>query len=86
MACRSGCPTQDHDSWGECARESVRFGFWYSQGVQRENDWNSELAEYRAARKQGISPASTQRKDIRAAVALSEAADRPFDAGTGTFK
>lgn len=85
MPCRSGCPTQDHRSWGECARESVRFGLWHSPAVQRENDWNGELAEYRDARAQGIQPATTKRADIRAAVAVSQAADRPFDAGTGGF-
>lgn len=85
MSCRSGCPTQDHKSWGECARQSVRFGMWWSQGVKAENSWNSELAEYRAARAQGIQPATTKRADIRAAVDVSRRADRPFDAGTGGF-
>ncbi len=79
MACRSGCPTQDHASWGECAR-SVHIGLWFSAEVQRENAWNNELAEYRSARRNGIQPASTQTKDIRKAVAASNALDRPVDA------
>lgn len=84
MACRSGCPTQDHATYGECCR-SVRFGLWYSEGVQKENAWNAELAEYRAARKDGIQPATTKTKDIRAAVEVSRMADKPFDASTGGF-
>lgn len=84
MACRSGCPTQDHASYAECCR-NVNFGLWYSQGVQRENDWNSELKEYRDARAQGIQPATTKRADIRAATELSQLADKPFNAETGGF-
>lgn len=79
MTCRSGCPTQDHSSWGECAR-SVRIGLWFSDEVKRENAWNAELSEYRAARSQGIQPASTKTRDIRRAVAASNALDRPVDA------
>lgn len=84
MPCRSGCPTQDHSSYGECCR-TVRLGYWYTTGVQRENDWYGELAEYRSAVSQGIQPASTKRKDIRAAVELSRTADAPFNAETGGF-
>lgn len=84
MACRSGCTTQDHVSYADCCR-SIRFGLWYSDGVQKENDWNGELAEYRDAVAQGIQPASTRRKDIRAAVELSRVADKPFNAEHGGF-
>ena len=85
MACRTGCPTGDHKSWGECARESVNFAPWYSQDSQKGKAWHGELADYRAAKKQGIQPASTRSRDIKAAVDLSRAADRPFNAGTGSF-
>lgn len=63
----------------------MNFGLWYSQGVQKENAWNAELKEYRDARSQGIQPATTKTRDIRAAVALSNAVDKPFDATTGGF-
>lgn len=85
MACRSGCPTQDHRSWGECARASVQFAPWYSSDSRKGRDWDGELAEYRQAVGQGIQPASTKRKDIRSAVSLSRAADAPFNAATGGF-
>lgn len=85
MPCRSGCQTRDHGSWGECARESVRFARQWSAEVKKGNAWDAELAEYRSARSQGIQPASTQTRDIRAAVRLSEVADAPFNAEIGGF-
>lgn len=85
MACRSGCPTQDHSSYGECCRAGVNFAPWYSEDSRKGKAWHGELAEYRAATKQGIQPASTKTRDIRAAVKLSQMADRPFNAGTGGF-
>ena len=85
MACRTGCPTQDHASWGECARAQVHFAPWFSADSRAGRANDSELAEYRGAVSQGIQPASTKTRDIRAAVELSNAADRPFDAGTGGF-
>ena len=85
MPCRSGCPTQDHKSWGECACASVHFSPWYTSDAKKGKAWNGELAEYRQAVSQGIQPASTKTKDIRAAVALSNAADKPFNAATGGF-
>ena len=80
MGCRSGCPTQDHESWGACARESVRFTPFWSENSKLNHDWHGELDEYKAAREQGIQPASTKRKDIREAVAISQATDTAFDA------
>ncbi len=83
--CRTGCPTKDHRSFGECARQSVQFAPWYSADSRKGKDWHGELKEYRDARAQGIQPATTRRADIRAAVKVSQAADKPFNAGTGGF-
>ncbi len=80
MGCRTGCPTQDHASWGECARAQVRFAPFWSESSKLNKDWHGELDEYKAAREQGIQPASTKRKDIREAVAVSHATDTAFDA------
>ncbi len=80
MGCRTGCPTQDHESWGECARAQVRFAPFWSESSKMNHDWHGELDEYKAAREQGIQPASTKRKDIREAVAVSRATDTAFDA------
>lgn len=70
--CRSGCPTQDHANWGECAR-SANLSFGNEANVRQGNAAEKELNAYRDARKQGIQPASTKMKDIQSAVRASEA-------------
>lgn len=74
--CSSGCPTQDHESWGECIR-SKGFRVAYCQSANghdktRQDKWDAELLEYRAAVAQGIEPDSTATRDTRKAVAWSE--------------
>ena len=88
MACRSGCPTQDHASWGECARAAnLRVAFCGVGGgdATKQKKWDAELQSYRDARAAGIQPATTRSKDIKAAVALSDKAGRAFDATTRSF-
>ena len=73
--CRSGCPTQDHSSWGECLRASnLRIAYCGINGgdATKQKKWDAELQEYRDARAQGIEPASTRTKDIREAVKQSD--------------
>ena len=76
--CSSSCPTQDHASWGECVRsKGLRVGWAAShKGIDRtkEKRWEQGLQEYRDARAAGIQPASTNVRDVRAAVSASEAA------------
>ena len=69
--CRSGCKTQDHANWGECAR-AANFSITdpLAQAVSKQA--NSELSAYREARKQGIQPRSTKMHDIKAAVMASD--------------
>lgn len=70
--CRTGCPTQDHGSWGECLQASnLNFGNPQVASVFKKNE--AELNAYRDARKVGIQPASTKMKDIQKAVRLSDA-------------
>lgn len=85
MACTSGCPTQDHRSYGACLRskgiattglESTGPGFT----KEREKQWDAELNLYADARKQGIQPAGTDMKSIRAALDKSDAMQAPYDA------
>ncbi len=70
--CRTGCPTQDHTSWGECVRAShLQFG----DGTQRKRSraWDGELAMYKKAREvDRISPETTRKKDIEAAYRLAD--------------
>lgn len=69
--CRTGCPTQDHRTWGECFRAA---GVEWGNPGQRSDSkaWDSELAEYASARRQGLNPPTTQRKDIRETVKLAD--------------
>lgn len=75
MACRSGCPTQDHKSWGECARAaSLKVAYCGIGGgdATKQKKWDRELDSYKAARAQGIQPRSTKSRDIETAVKVSD--------------
>ena len=84
MACRSGCPTQDHDSWGECARAAnMRVAYSGVGGLDysAQKKWDKELDLYKSARAQGVQPASTRTKDIRKALEISDRTGTAFNAG-----
>lgn len=84
MACRSGCKTQDHASWAECARDAgIRVAYANSAkglDLTAQKRWDRELDEYGAARAQGIQPRSTKTRDIRAAVDHSNMTGSAFNA------
>ena len=69
--CRSGCKTQDHANWGECAR-AANFSITDPMANAVSKQANSELDAYRNARKLGIQPRSTKMHDIKAAVMASD--------------
>lgn len=69
--CRSGCKTQDHENWGECAR-AANFSITDPLANAASKLANKELNAYREARKNGIQPASTRIKDINKAVRLAD--------------
>ena len=69
--CRSGCKTQDHANWGECAR-AANLSISNEVASLSIKKTDRELSAYRDARKLGIQPASTQMKDIQKAVRVSE--------------
>lgn len=77
--CRSGCPTQDHESWGDCARAS-NIGISSEPIANYIKNTDKELSAYRDARKQGIQPASTKMKDIQKAVRASDLIGRAAQA------
>lgn len=89
MACRTGCITKDHASYGECLRAaSLRVGWGKSHlGIDRtrERGKQAELDLYKTARSAGIQPASTKTPDIRKAIEISEKAGAAFDATNNTF-
>jgi hypothetical protein len=64
MSCRSGCPTQDHTNWGECARQSgLQVGDLTGVGVARTT--NKRLELYASAKRQGIQPPTTQLRHVQ---------------------
>lgn len=88
-SCRTGCPTQDHANWGECLKQSglqVNTGDANSSRLMSQKKWDAELNAYKSAIDQGIEPASTNMKDIRGAVELSNLAGKAFDSTDNSFK
>lgn len=62
--CRSGCRTQDHASWGECARSSgLQIGD-LGRGVAATTD--RRLNAYADARRVGLQPAGTKLEQSQA--------------------
>jgi hypothetical protein len=79
--CRTGCPTKDHSSWGECARAAnLKVAYCGIGGgdATEQKQWDSELGLYRAARAQGVQPDGTKRRQIEAALKASEAAGAAY--------
>lgn len=84
MACSSGCPTQNHASFGECLRSknlktAVSIpGKGYDRAVQSQ--WDKRINSYKQARAEGIQPQSTRSADIKRAVAVSDATGSAYQA------
>lgn len=79
--CRTGCPTQDHASWGECARmANLRVAYCGVGGgdATAQKQWDQDLSLYRQARSQGIQPEGTTRNKVLAAIKASDAAGAAF--------
>jgi hypothetical protein len=79
--CRTGCPTQDHKSWGECARAAnLRVAYCGIGGgdATEQKRWDAELDLYRAARRQGIQPDGTKQHQVVKALKASEAAGAAY--------
>lgn len=73
--CRTGCPTQDHASWGDCARAAnLRVAYCGIGGgdATEQKRHDQELSLYRTARKQGVQPDGTRTHQIMAALKASE--------------
>lgn len=90
--CKSSCKTQDHATESDCWRENMPMftGYQSSKGPAYDRTWvksdEKELQSYYDAVKQGIEPRSTRKKDIDAAVALSNENGKAFDGLNLTFK
>lgn len=69
--CRSGCPTQNHESWGECARAAgLQIGD--IRGRNTNIAWDRELDAYEGAVRQGIEPRTTRLHDTKAAIEFAD--------------
>lgn len=77
--CTSSCLTQDHASWGECAR-SKNLAVLDPAGKIHRSKWDSDLAAYESARKDGIQPAGTSRRLVDAAVKASDQMGEAYQA------
>jgi len=84
MACRTGCLTQDHATWGDCLRASnIQMSTGDANGELVNNGWtnkkwNNELKAYRDARAQGIQPDGTSTAQIQKAVDVSNKTGHAF--------
>ena len=84
MACTSGCKTRDHASYSECLKDKApRVAYCNSAGgmdFTAQRQWDRDLDAYKDARRQGIQPATTKRKDVDAAVHMSNKTGAPYQA------
>ena len=89
--CTSSCKTKDHQTYAECLRQNTpmfvgvsptRTG-WDQDKVKKDE---KEIQSYWDATRQGIEPRSTRKKDIDAAVKLSNDAGKAFDGISLTYK
>lgn len=81
MACRTGCKTKNHASWGECARAAdLKVSAIAPHNQEGYDRTKKELAAYRAARRDGIQPEGTTMDKIQAARRATENMKRPYDA------
>lgn len=89
--CTSSCKTKDHASYGECLRSNIPMFVgvnptktgWDQDKVKKDE---KEIQSYWDATRQGIEPRSTRKKDIDAAVKLSNEAGKAFDGISLTYK
>jgi hypothetical protein len=81
MACRSGCLTKDHASYGDCLRAAnFRIAYCGVGGgdATTQKNWDKGIEAYRSAKAQGIQPAGTKLSQIRAAVEKSDRTGKAF--------
>ena len=89
--CTSSCKTKDHASYGECLRSNTPMFVgvnptktgWDQDKVKKDE---KEIQSYWDETRQGIEPRSTRKKDIDAAVKLSNEAGKAFDGISLTYK
>jgi len=86
--CASTCLTRDHKTWGECVRsKNLRIAYCRSASgmdYSSQKVWDNNLDAYSNARKEGIQPDSTNIRDVRRAVELSDRTGEAYGHSGGT--
>lgn len=84
MACTTGCQTKTCESYAACLRnKGARVAYCNSAGgsdLTTQKRWDNEIANYRAARADGLQPASTRQADIDTARRISDATGTAYRA------
>lgn len=84
MACTSGCPTQDCESYAACLRgKGNRIAYANSANgsdYSAQKRWDRDLDFYKSARAQGIQPAGTNRSQVERAVEISNITGTAYQA------
>lgn len=82
--CSTGCPTQDHESYGQCMREKgAKVAYANSAGgfdYTAQKKWDAELNAYQEAKRQGIQPSGTRMPQIQAATEISDRTGEAYQA------
>lgn len=80
--CRSGCPTNDHENWGACARAACfqidKHGLSDAGATDRRKE--KQIKEYQSVRKEGIQPAGWKPSDLDHARRMTEKTGVPYQA------
>ena len=63
--CRTGCPTQDHANWGECAR-AANLSIGPDLAGNEKVRTDRRLESYAKAKSLGLQPPTTKLKDSQA--------------------
>lgn len=76
MACSSGCPTQDHESFGACMRaKRLQIDQYSLVGNNQPLEKRKEhtLARFRECVRAGVTPPSPLKSDVERAEAVANA-------------
>lgn len=79
MACRTGCPTGGHPTWGACAR-AARLQVAPVANIAAAKAWDAEIGAYKDARRQGVQPSGTTMRQITEAMEISQRTGKAFNA------
>ena len=85
MNCTASCKTKDHADYGDCLRDNMPMFDGSTSSSKSKTSIAAlyaderELSSYFDATRQGIEPISTKKKDIDAAVRLSNETGVAFD-------